>query len=259
MGQVKLDRPLAFFDIEATGISPRADRIVELAIMRLLPGAARDSHVWRINPGIPIPAEVTAIHGISDADVADCPSFAALAPAVLAVLENADLAGYNILRYDIPMLVEEFARAGVAFDVDSRRVVDVQRIYHRREPRDLSAALAYYCNAEHVDAHGAEADVDATIRILEAQLDRYTDLPHDVEALSAYCDPRDPTWADRLGRLRWVDGELTINFGRKKGMPLRDLIANDPGFIKWMLRSDFPLDTRQIVENACAGTWPDPS
>lgn len=253
-----LKRPLAFFDIEATGISPRADRIVELAITRLMPNQSRDNHIWRINPGVPIPADATAIHGIYDADVADCPAFPAIAHDVEALLENCDLAGYNVLRYDIPMLVEEFDRAGLAFDIDARRVVDVQRIYHRREPRDLTAALAYYCNEMHFDAHGAQADVDATIRIFMAQMERYADLPRDIEGLSDYCDPRDPASVDRQGRLRWTNGEVTINFGRKKGTPLRELIANDPGFIKWMLKSDFPLDTREIVQNACAGTWPNP-
>jgi DNA polymerase-3 subunit epsilon len=253
-----LKRPLAFFDIEATGTSPRADRIVELAITRLHPNQSRDNHVWRINPGVPIPPESTEIHGITDADVADCPTFAAVAREVEALLTDCDLAGYNVLRYDIPMLVEEFARVGVCFDPDARRIVDVQRIFHRREPRDLTAALAYYCNEPHLDAHGAQADVDATIRIFQAQLERYADLPADVDGLSAYCDPRDPAWVDRQGRLRWVDGEITINFGRKKGTPLREMIATDPGFIKWMLKSDFPLDTREIVTNAYEGKWPTP-
>lgn len=256
--KLELQRPLAFFDIEATGTSPRADRIVELAVTRIHPDGTRDDHVWRVNPGIPIPVETTRIHGISDEDVANCPSFADIASQVLDWLKDCDLAGYNIGRFDVPMLVEEFNRANLPFDPAERRQVDVQRIFHRHEPRDLTAALAFYCNEMHLDAHGAEGDVNATIRVLGAQLDRYSDLPRDVESLDDYCNPRDPLWVDRTGRLRWLNGEVAINFGRKKGTPLRRLVETDTGFIKWMLRSDFPKDTRTIVENAMDGIWPDP-
>jgi DNA polymerase-3 subunit epsilon len=254
----KLDRPLAVFDIEATGSTPRADRIVELAIVRLAPDGRRETHVMRVNPGMPIPPEVTQIHGITDADVANCPSFCQIAGKVQELLQGCDLAGYNVVRYDIPMLVEEFARCGVRFDLDGRRIVDAQRIFHRREPRDLTAALAFYCNELHLDAHGAEGDALATLRVLEAELERYADLPRDMAALDAYCNPRDASWVDREGRLKWVNGEVVLNFGKKKGTPLRHIIRDDPGFIKWMLRGDFPRDTKEIVENAMAGTWPDP-
>jgi DNA polymerase-3 subunit epsilon len=254
----KLDRPLAAFDIEATGATPRADRIVELAITRIHPDNHRDTHVYRVNPGMPIPPEATRIHGITDADVAGSPLFAAIARDVLALLENCDLAGYNVERFDIPMLQEEFIRAGLRFELEGRRVIDAQRIYHRRVPRDLTAALAYYCNEMHIDAHGAEADVLATIRVLEAQLDRYPDLPRDLDALHDYCNPRDPSWADRTGKLKWADGVVVLNFGKKKGMPLRELVRDDPGFVRWMLRSDFPRDTKDLLENALVGQWPTP-
>lgn len=258
MFPLKLERPLAVFDIEATGTSPRADRIVELAVIRVHPGGSRDTHVFRVNPQVPIPEEASRIHGIKDEDVADCPPFAGIAHRVLELLDNCDLAGFNILRYDIPLLAEEFIRAGLDFDPVSRRVVDAQRIFHRKEPRDLSAALSYYCGEMHLDAHGAEADALATLRVLESQLRKYSDLPHDVAELDDYCNPRDPTWADRTGRLKWSDGKLVINFGRKKGTPLATLIEHDTGFIKWMLRADFPRDTREIVEAATRGTWPSP-
>ena len=255
---LKLDRPLAVFDIEATGATPRADRIVELAIVRIMPNGARDSHLWRVNPGMPIPPEATAIHGITDADVAASPTFRTLAPAVLEAFANCDLAGYNVGRFDIPMLVEEFARVGLTFDLEGRRIVDPQRIFHRREPRDLSAALAFYCGELHLDAHGAEADVLATIRVLEGELERYADLPHDLDELDAYCNPRDPTWVDRQGRLKWASGEVVLNFGQKKGKSLRSLVKEDPGFMKWMLRSDFPRDVQEIVAKAMEGDWPKP-
>ncbi len=259
MHKIKLDRPLAFFDIEATGISPRADRILELCIIRVCPLRGQDRYNQRFNPdGMKIPPESTAIHGIHDEDVKDCPTFAAEAQAILDFLEGCDLGGYNILRFDIPMLAEEMKRAGHSFSVNARRVLDVQRIFHIREPRDLSAALRFYCDTDHVDAHGAEADVVATMKVFEGQLEHYPDLPHSIEALDQVCNPQNPYWVDSTGRLRWLHGQVTINFGKNRGKLLRDLVENDKGFIKWLLKSDFPPDTREIVENAAShGRYPD--
>jgi DNA polymerase-3 subunit epsilon len=255
---MELDRPLAFFDLEATGISPRADRIIELSIVKILPDHSQSTHTYRVNPGIPIPPEATRIHGISDSDVANCPRFQDIAPETFGILEGADLGGYNIIRFDIPMLTEEFLRAGLRFTPDGRRIVDAQRIFHKREPRDLAAALAFYCGEMHLGAHGAEADALATIHVLEGQFQRYSDLPHDIVALDKYCDPRDPSWVDRSGRLRWRENEVVLNFGRKKGELLREIIAKDPDFVKWMLRSDFPADFREIIVHAAEGKWPQP-
>ena len=258
MLKLKLDRPLAVFDIEATGLNPRSDRIVELAVTRLMPDRTRTSHAYRVNPGIPIPAEATAMHGITDADVASCPPFVSVAGEILKRFEGCDLAGYNIGRFDIPMLEEEFLRVGQKFSMDDRRILDAQRIFHQREPRDLTAALAFYCGEMHLDAHGAEADVTATIRVLEGQFERYSDLPHDMEKLDEYCNPRDPAWVDRTGKLRWRKNEVVLNFGRKKDTPLRELIDHDPGFIKWMLKNDFPRDFQDILRSALEGKWPQP-
>ncbi len=254
----KLERPLAVLDIEATGISPRADRIVELAVIRLDPDGTETSRTWLLNPTVPIPVETTAIHGITDEVVKECPTFAQAAREVLAFLGRSDLAGFNLARYDIPMLCEEFARAGVAFDPDDRRVLDAQRIFHQKEPRDLSAALAFYCQRDHVDAHGAEADARATLEVLIGQFRKYPDLPRDLETLDRQFNARDPFSADRAGRLRWVEGELVVNFGRKRGQKLRDLAQSEPSFLKWMVRSDFPMDTRQIVEGVLNGVYPQP-
>ena len=259
MLKIKLDRPLAFFDIEATGISPRADRILELCIVRVCPLRGEARYNQRFNPdGMKIPPDSTAIHGIHDEDVKDCPTFTACAQEILDFIEGADLAGYNILRFDIPMLAEEMKRAGLPFAVTTRRILDVQRIFHQREPRDLSAALRFYCETDHVDAHGAEADVIATMQVFEGQLQRYDDLPRSIEELDQYCNPQNPTWVDSSGRLRWQDGQVVINFGKNRGKPLRDLIENDRGFIHWLLKSDFPPDTRAIVENASQGRYPSP-
>lgn len=258
MLNIKLERPIAFFDIEATGTSPRADRMVELCIVRIRPDRSEATLLYRLNPEMPIPEEVTAIHGITDADVKDCPVFKQIAQEVADFLEGCDLAGFNILRYDIPMLTEEFLRAGMEFSIETRRILDVQRIFHRKEPRDLSAALKFYCGDAHVDAHGALADVQATIRTFEGQLVRYPELPRSITELDEYCNPQNPTWADRAGRLKWGGGRILINFGKNKGRPLKEMIDTDPGFINWLLKSDFPDDTRKIITNAQKGIWPAP-
>jgi DNA polymerase-3 subunit epsilon len=249
-----------FFDIEATGTNPRADRIIDLAVVKMTPKGEREEHHWRVNPERPIPPEAAAIHGITDADVKAAPTFKDIAPHIAGILEGCDLAGYNIIHYDIPMLTEEFIRAGVPFDVKGRRVLDAQRIYHKREPRDLSAALKFYCGELHLGAHGALDDVLATIRVVEGQFERYGDLPKEMDALHEYCNPRNPSWVDSTGKLKWVDGEATINFGKSGGKRLRDMVADKDGqgFLKWLLKSDFPRDTKEIVQNALLGKFPKP-
>lgn len=258
MFPIKLDRPLCFLDIESTGITPRSDRIIELAIIAIAPDGSETTKQWLLNPGIPIPLETVAIHGISDEIVRNCPTFAAAAHEIRAFIGDADLAGFNLARFDVPMLCEEFARAGVRFEADSRRILDAQRIFHTREPRTLAAALTFYCDKEHTDAHGAEADTRATIDVVVGQFKRYTDLPTNMEELDQLLNPRDPFNADRAGRFRWVKGHLTINFGKKKGTLVTDLMQSDPNFLKWIARSDFPMDTRAIAENALEGTLPEP-
>ena len=198
--RLKLDRPLAFFDIESTGTSPRGDRIIDMAITKIFPDGERRTYTYRVNPEMPIPEGSTRIHGITDDDVRESPTFKEIAEKVCELLDDSDLAGYNIVRFDVPMLQEEFKRAGVTFDTESRRMIDVQRIFHRKEPRDLSAALSFYCGEMHMGAHGAEDDVLATIRVLEGQYDKYNDLPTDPDALHDYCNPKDPDWVDRTGR-----------------------------------------------------------
>ena len=258
MFPIKLDRPLIVFDIEATGISPRADRIVELAAIRIDPDGTETSAYWQINPGVPIPVEPTAIHGITDEIVRDQPTFKDKALEILTFFGEADFAGFNAGRFDIPMLAEEFTRAGITFDPDRRRLLDAQRIFHTKEPRDLSAALKFYSDRPHEGAHGAEADVRATLDVLIGQFKRYKDLPQDMETLDRTFNPIDPFNADRSGRLRWADGEIVVNFGKKKGAKLRALVIEDPGFIKWIIKNDFPQDTRLLCENALKGLYPAP-
>ena len=258
MPPLTLDRPLVIFDIESTGVNPRLDRIIDLAFCKIFPDGRTEERFFRFHPEIPIPAEAAAIHGITDADVAGCPPFRDKAFEVLSLIQNCDLAGFGITRFDVPLLAEEFARAGVPFDPDAYRMVDAQRIYHRKEPRDLTAALAFFCGEAHTGAHGAVADVEATRRVIEAQLQRYGDLPSTVEGLHAFCNPpRNAAWADKHGRLKWVNGEITINFGTQYlGQKLRDLAKNNPKLLKWLLKSDFPSDTKRIVTDALQGKFP---
>lgn len=256
--KINTDKPIAFFDIEATGINFRTDRIIELAIIKIFPDQTQEIHTFRFNPERPIPAEASAIHGIQDADVKDCPTFSKLAPHIAILFEGCDLGGYNIIHYDIPLLQSEFERVAVPFEVEGRRIIDAQKIFHKKEPRDLSAALAFYCGDNHTGAHGALSDAKATIRVLEGQFKRYVDLPQDIDVLSEYCDQRDPSWADRKGRFKWVNGELIINFGKKQGKLLRDIARMEPSFLRWMLTSSFPPDTTAIARNALEGKYPVP-
>jgi len=256
--RLRLDKPLVVFDIEATGLNKRTDRIVAIALVRYEPIGTSEQASYLLNPGIPIPEEVTAIHGIADADVQGAPSFAEMAETLADHFAGADLAGYNVLGFDIQMLMEEFARANRPFSLEGRRVLDAQRIFFRNEPRDLSAALRYYCGDNHVNSHDALGDVLATIRVLDGQFRKYAELPTDMPALHDYCDPRDPSWVDRAGRLKWSRGEIVFNFGKFQGQALRNAVARDPNFITWLLRSDFPEDTKQIVRDAVAGKYPAP-
>lgn len=256
--RLRLDRPLVVFDLEATGLNKRTDRIVAVALVRYDPSGGVEQVNYLLNPGIPIPEESTAIHGITDDDVKEAPTFAEMAESLAAHFADADLSGYNILGYDIPLLTEEFARVNRPFSIEGRRILDAQRIFFRNEPRDLSAALRYYCDDVHTNSHDALGDVLATIRVLDGQFRRYPELPEEMNALNEYCDPRDPSWVDRAGRLKWAKGEVVFNFGKFQGQSLRETVADDPNFITWLLRSDFPEDTKQIVRDAVNGKYPDP-
>ena len=265
---IELKRPLVIFDLETTGLFPRRDRIIEIAAVKVNPDGTEETLEHLVNPGVPIPPETTAIHGVDDATVRNCPTFKDLADEIYAFFEGCDVAGFNSDRYDIPCLESEFLRVGRNFSAAVVNRLDVQRIYHKMEPRDLSAAVKFYCGRSHEGAHGALADATATRDVLAAQLaranapgatDRYAALKGmDVEALDNYFVPHDPLNADRAGMFRWRDGVLYVNFGKKKGEPLKHIMLKEPSFLRWIVKGDFDTDVKAIAADALEGRLPPP-
>lgn len=244
--ELKLNRPLCFFDLETTGIDVARDRIVEISIVKVYPNGNQESRTWLVNPTIPIPPQATAVHGISNEKVAQEPTFKELAPQIHAMIKDSDLAGYNSDRFDIPLLAEELLRAEVDFDMKNRVAVDVQTIFHKKEERTLSAAYRFYCNQTLDNAHSAEADTKATFEILKAQLDRYPDLPNDVKALSEYTTRKKAV--DFAGFIALDDkGREIFTFGKHKGALVEDVFEKEPGYFGWIQGADFPLYTKKVL------------
>lgn len=257
MKNLDLDRPLVFFDLETTGIDPARDKIVEICVLRVEPDGSRESRTRRINPGRPIPPAASAVHGIRDEDVATEPAFRQIARGLLDFLRGADLAGFNVARFDLPLLDREFRDAGLDLELSDRRVVDAMTIYHRKERRDLSAAVRFYLDREHEGAHTAEADVTATEEILDAQLARYEDLPRTVKDLAAWTRGVRPGAVDQSGKLVRKDGEVVLGFGKHQGKTLRRVAEENRGYLEWIVRSDFPPDAQEIVAAALRGEFPE--
>ena len=241
---LQLKRPIAFIDLETTGVSLSTDRIVEIAVIKLLPDGTRQVKRKLLNPQIPIPKASSDIHGITDEMVKDAPSFKQSANEIKMFIEGCDLGGYNSNRFDIPILMEEFLRAGMDVDLSNRKMVDVQHIFYTMEPRTLTAAYKFFCEKELVNAHSAEADVDATIEVLMAQLNRYKNLGNSVESiLSVIGEDKIVDYARRFG---FNDKGVEIfNFGKHKGRPVKDVLKAEPQYYDWMMRGDFPLHTKQ--------------
>ena len=236
--KLKLTRPLVFFDLETTGTNITHDRIVEISIVKLMPDGTVVERSRRLNPEMPIPAEATAVHHITDDDVAGEPTFRQVAASLSKLLQGCDIAGFNSNRFDIPLLDQEFHRAGVDFDLNGVRFVDVQTIYHKKEPRTLVAAYRYYCGKELEEAHSALADTRATMEVLMAQLDVYDDLPVELDGLSEFANPNRNV--DLLGRLIYDDNKReVINFGKYKGRLAEEVLASDPGYYNWIMQGDF--------------------
>lgn len=243
-----LERPIVAFDLETTGLDVALDRIVEMSCVQICPDMRR--HIWtqRLNPGCPISPAATAVHGITDADVAQMPDFATMAGSVLGAFWGSDITGFHIDKFDVPMLSAEFARVGVSFPEPGTRIIDTGVIFARQERRTLAAALTLYCNRELVGAHSAEADADAAADVLLGQVARYAGMPCDVERREAWCRPALAHAVDPAHKLMWRDGQVVLTFGRHKNASLQTLAAEHPGYLRWICSQSFG----PIVDNLCA-------
>ena len=245
--ELNLKNPIIFFDLETTGTDTVKDRIVEISYLKVHPNGKEEIKTKRINPEMPIPAGATAVHGISDDDVKDCPTFKQIAKSLADQMEGCDLAGFNSSRFDIPLLAEEFLRAGVDIDFSKRKMIDVQIIFHKKEQRTLEAAYKFYCDKDLTDAHSAEADTKATYEVLKAQLDKYADLENDMEKLANEFSFFNNN-VDLAGRIiRDENGVEVFNFGKHKGKPVAEVLKREPSFYAWMMDSEFPLNTKQVL------------
>jgi DNA polymerase-3 subunit epsilon len=244
--KLKLSKPICFFDLETTGINISKDRIVEISIHKVYPDGKEETYTKKVNPTIPIPPEVTLVHGISDADIADAPTFKDLAKEVYTLIKDSDLGGFNSNRFDIPLLAEELLRAEVDFDMKNCQSVDVQTIFHKMEQRTLSAAYKFYCDKNLDDAHSAEADTKATYEVLKAQLDRYEGLENDTKFLAEFSSRK--KFADFAGFLVYnKNNEECFSFGKHKGKRVLDVLEQEPGYFGWLLNADFPLYTKKVL------------
>ena len=251
--RLNLKNPIIFFDLETTGINIAADRIVEISYLKVDLNGNETTKTLRLNPEMPIPEKVTAIHGISNEDVKDAPTFNEVAKSLARDFEGCDLAGYNSVKFDIPLLAEEFLRSGVEIDLKRRKFVDVQIIFMKMEPRTLTAAYKFFANKELSNAHSAEADTLATYEILQAQLDRYPNLENDVGKLAEFsAHTRN---VDFAGRIVYNEDDVEVfNFGKYKGPPVIDVLGKDPGYYGWMMNGDFPLYTKKVLTNIKLGS-----
>ena len=241
--RLNLKKPIVFFDLETTGVDVLHDRIVEISLIKVMPNGQEIEKTRRVNPEMPIPAEATAVHHITDEDVASEPTFRQIARSLANEMTGCDIAGFNSNRFDIPMLDQEFQRAGVKFDFSKARFIDVQTIFHKKEQRTLVAAYKFYCGKDLDGAHYANADPRATYEVLMAQLDRYDDLPNDMEELSNFA--RVNRNVDFMGRIVLDDNDrAVINFGKYKGRPVDDVLRKDPGYYDWILKGDFAQNTK---------------
>lgn len=243
---LKLHKPLCIFDLETTGTNVAKDRIVEISILKVNPDASRESKTWLVNPEMPIPEEVSMVHHIYDKDVENAPTFKEIAPKIMEMLSGADLGGFNSNRFDVPLLAEELLRAGVDFDLGKFRLIDAQVIFHKMEPRNLTAAYKFYCDKDLEGAHSAEADTLATFEVLDAQVGKYEDLPNDVASLSDFSYHN--KFADLAGFIAFDEEEQEIfTFGKYKGQRVKEVFQKDIGYFGWIQNADFPLYTKKVL------------
>lgn len=245
MAKLDLKCSIVFFDLETTGTDPAKDRIVELAMVKLFPDGTKDTYVKRINPGMPIPPSSTAFHGITDEDIKDAPTFKQIAHELHSWMKGCNMGGYNSSKFDLPLLAEEFLRAGINVDFTERKMIDVQQIFFKMEARTLSAAYSFYCNKELTNAHSAEADILATIEVLEAQLDKYEALSKNVDELHSFTNTDE--YVDYARRIIMKDGHPVFNFGKNKGRKVEEVFTSEPQYYDWMMQADFALHTKQKI------------
>ncbi|WP_299888404.1 3'-5' exonuclease [uncultured Lacinutrix sp.] len=244
--QLNLKKPICFFDLETTGINVSKDRVVEISILKVFPNGNKESKTWLVNPEMPIPAEVSAIHGVTDERVANEPTFKELSKEINAMIKDCDLAGFNSNRFDIPLLAEEMLRADMDFDMKNNVAIDVQTIFHKMEQRTLGAAYKFYCDKSLENAHTAEADTLATYEVLKSQLDRYDDLENDMKFLAEFSARK--KFADFAGFINYnKEGEECFSFGKHKGKKVTDVLNDEPGYFGWLLNADFPLYTKKVL------------
>lgn len=244
--ELKLTKPMVFFDLETTGVNIANDKIVEISILKVFPNGTQESKTWLVNPEIEIPADATAIHGITNEKVVTEPTFKEIADTVNAMIADSDLAGFNSNRFDIPLLAEEFLRVGIDFDMNNRKAIDVQVIFHKKEQRTLSAGYKFYCGKDLEDAHSAEADTNATYEILKAQLDKYDDIENSVDALSEFSTHGKR--GDFAGFILFNDKDQEIfSFGKYKGRTVEEVLKENPGYNAWIQNADFPLYTKKVL------------
>jgi len=255
---LNLTRPLAVFDLETTGVDVEKDRIVQIAIIRVEPDGSRRTFESLVNPERPIPPEASRVHGIKDSDVADQPTFSQVRREVEEMLEGADLGGFNSIRFDTPLLQNELRWSDSPLNLGQAKQVDAMRIFHKMEPRNLSAALRFYCDQELVNAHSALADTEATLAILDAQMGRYEDLPKDVDALHSFCNPDEGRFVDRTRKFAWTDdGQAAFTFGKLRGKTLQEAVQGDGrGYLEWMMNKDFSQEVKDILSQALDGVFP---
>jgi len=254
---MKLIKPLVVLDLETTGIWIEKDRIIEIGMVKVMPDGKEEVYSSHVNPCMPIPPVVTELTGITDADVKDAPAFAAIAPKVLSFLEGADLGGFNVERFDLPLLAREFTDAGIKFEYANRTIYDAQKVYHLHERRDLSAAFAFYCHQDLKDAHSATADAKATLAILQEQLKRYTPSREDIEALKDFNYKQSSEYFDLERKFRWWNGDLYMTFGKyAKKEPLKVIAKKDPQYLEWVLDKDFSDEVKTMIQDVLNGHHP---
>ena len=246
---LQLKKPIVFFDLETTGVKVAVDRIVEISILKIFPNGNKESKTWLVNPTVPIPEETTLIHGITNEKVVNEPTFSELSDDIYRLIENCDLAGFNSNKFDIPLLAEEFLRAGIEFNMKNRKAVDIQNIFHKLEQRTLIAAYKFYCDKDLTNAHSAKADTNATYEILLAQLDKYSELENNIDFLSEFSE-RGGKFADLAGFIRYNQkGEEVLSFGKYRDITLKQIWNDNPGYFSWIKQADFPLYTKNIMNN----------